>query len=72
MELPRTNFAEHELKKLQNIIKAKLTPEMKELKEKIYNNKVDILLDKFPDLEYFVENYDKVIGEINKWVSMTI
>ena len=72
LELPRTNFAEHELKKLQNIIKAKLTPEMKELKEKIYNNKVDILLDKFPDLEYFVENYDKVIGEMNKWVSMTI
>lgn len=68
----RKRAAEKELKNMKYMINHKLNVELQELKEKIDYKTLDNIIEKYPDLLFFKENYDEVKGEIEKWKNITI
>lgn len=62
--------ASKELKKLQNILKSRLIPELNQLDEEIMKRSEDIILIKYPSLRYIIENRVDIRKEIERWLGM--
>lgn len=64
-------FAVKELYKIQQILKGKLVPELKELDRMISLNGIDDVKRNYPQIEEIINNYDKIKGEIELWMNKT-
>ena len=62
--------ASKELKKLQNILKSRLIPELNQLDEEIMKRSEDTILLKYPSLRYIIENRVDIRKEIERWLGM--
>lgn len=64
-------FAVKELYKIQQILKGKLIPELKELDRMISLNGINDVKKNYPQIEEIINNYDKIKGEIELWMNKT-
>lgn len=65
------NAAQHELKKMQNHIKMRLDPEIKQLENVLKNKGYDAVINEHPQLVDIIHNLDKIKEEIVEWKNKT-
>lgn len=61
-------FADKELFKIQHLLKEKLIPELDELNRMIELNGKDYIRKTYKNIDYVIDNQDKIREEINTWI----
>lgn len=61
------NAAQHELKRIQDQIRIRLDPEIKQLEEELERKGVGFILKEHPQLESIISNLDNIKEEIQIW-----